>query len=449
MVMPHFTHFSFTDARFDGATALLGYRLWSPGGPSVDFTERFTLPQAPEDPSHPALQLALRDLHIVAGTSYWKAACPPTITFEGVPTPDPEAAAFWKEVYTFGLGEFFYENDLPPEVHFPSDPDAVVARPEAPVAVDPDRLLLLVGGGKDSAVAREVLRHAGADVTLLSVGAPRWIRESVTAMGDPHLVIGRKLDRALFALNDQGAHNGHVPISAIIAAVTRLVALIGGFAAVVSANERSASYGNVQWRGMEVNHQWSKGLRFEQRWQAHAGRVTNGPGYFSVLRPLTELRIGAGFARHERYFDHVTSCNANFRIRPQDPPARWCGRCPKCLFVGLILVPHLSDAQAGRIFGDNFLAREDNRPLLAELMGLASHKPFECVGTPEEVAAALWMLREQGRMAGTPAMDLFTTRVLPGLSDPEGLLAAELAAADEDAMPPRWRGALDAYLRAG
>lgn len=449
MAAPCFEHFSFTDATFVGAEARLGYRLWSDRGDAVDFTERFVLPEAPADPEHPAIQQALRDLHIVAGASYWKAACPPHIHFEGVPTPDPEAAAFWTEVYTFGLGEFFFRNDLPPEVRFPADPDASVDRPQAPVPVQPGRLLLLVGGGKDSAVAREVLRHAGADVTLLSVGAPRWIRESVQAMGDPHLVIQRTLDRNLFALNDAGAHNGHVPISAIIAAVTRLVAMIGGFEAVVSANERSASFGNVSWRGIEVNHQWSKSLRFEQRWQAHAGRVQGGPGYFSLLRPLTELAIGAGFARHERYFDHVTSCNANFRIRPGAPPARWCGRCPKCLFVTLILAPHLSDAQVARIFGDNFLAHAHNRPLLMELMGLAAHKPFECVGTPEEVAAALWALRQQGRMADTVAMALFVEQVLPGLSDPAALLAAESAPSDEDAMPRRWREALDAYLCAG
>ncbi|MFT4976215.1 MAG: hypothetical protein ACI8S6_002111 [Myxococcota bacterium] len=449
MAAPRFEHFTFTDAAFVGAEARLGYRLWSDAGDTVDFTERFTLPAAPDDPDHPAIQQALRDLHIVAGVSYWKAACPADIRFEGVPTPDPEAAAFWTELYTFGLGEFFYTNDLPPKIQFPSDPDAPIARPQAPVPTTPGRLLLLVGGGKDSAVAREVLRHAGADVTLLSVGSPHWIRESVKAMGDRHLVIRRKLDPALFALNDAGAHNGHVPISAIIAAVTRLVAMIGGYEAVVSANERSASSGNVQWRGMEVNHQWSKGLRFERLWQAHAGRVVGGPGYFSLLRPLTELRIGQGFARHPRYFDRVTSCNANFRIRPQDPPARWCGHCPKCLFVSLILAPHLDDSEMMRIFGGNFLAEEGNRPLLMELMGLAAHKPFECVGTPEEVAAALWSLHQQGRMAGTPAMALFIDHVLPTLSDPAALYAAESAADPEDAMPARWREALDAYLRAG
>jgi hypothetical protein len=46
-------------------------------------------------------------------------------------------------------------------------------------------------------------------------------------------------------------------------------------------------------------------------------------------------------------------------------------------------------------------------------------------------------------------MALFIDHVLPTLSDPAALYAAESAADPEDAMPARWREALDAYLRAG
>lgn len=442
-----FQRFCFLRPSFDGAVVRLPYRLAGGSRPDIDFVEQLTLPEAPADPNHPGLQQALMDLHVLCGVSYWKTCCPPEIDFVDRPTPDAEAAAWWTEIYTHGLGEFFYQNDLEPTVRFPAS-SASADRVEAPRPVTLDRVLMLIGGGKDSAVAREVLRHADVDVTLLSLGSAPWIRRSAAAMGDPHRVIGRKLDRQLFALNDEGAYNGHVPISAIIAGATRLVALIGGFEAVISANERSASYGNVAWRGMMVNHQWSKGLRFERRWQQHAARVRGGSGYFSLLRPLTELQIGACFARHERYFDHVTSCNANFRLRPQDEPARWCGRCPKCAFVFSILAPHLGDETLLRIFGDNFLAREENLPLLGELLGLEAHKPFECVGTPDEVAAALWALHRDGRMAETAGMRRFVDEVLPNLPDPAGMWAAEMTPSAEDAMHPRWRERLDAYLRA-
>ncbi len=434
---PRFDRFRFTTAQIDGRQVRLGYQLSGLDG-ELDLTETLTLPQAPADPHHPAIQRALRDVHIVCGVSYWKSCCPPHIVVDDGPLDDDEAA-LWQEVYTFGLGEFFYRNDLPPSVRFPGGGPRRVPVPGLPQT---DRVLMLIGGGKDSAVAREVLRHAGVDVTVISLGVAPWIRRSAAAMGDEHLIIGRALDRQLFALNDAGAHNGHVPISAIIAAATRLVALIGGYSAVISANERSASEGNVRWQGMEINHQWSKGIRFERLWQGHAGAIVGGPTYFSLLRPLSELGIGACFARHERYFDHVTSCNANFRIRPGSAPARWCRRCPKCVFVYTILAPHLTDTQLDRIFGARLLADRANLPMVRELLGLAAVKPFECVGTPGEVAAALWRLR--GRAIAKEACAL-----LPELEDPQALWETERAASSDDAMETAWRERLDAYLGSG
>ena len=440
---PDHARFVFSDARIEGAEVLLSYRLAAGSSPDVDFTERLTLPLRPADPDHPAIQRALRDLHLITGISYYKATCAPEIVV-ATGALSADEAAFWSEVYTQGLGEFFFRNDIAtPTVTFPAGGPP---RP-APSALpsQPDRVLLLVGGGKDSVVAREVLRHAGADVTLISLSTAPWIRRSAAAMGDDHLVIGRALDRGLFALNDAGALNGHVPISAIIAAATRLVALIGGFSDVISANEYSASFGNLQWRGMEVNHQWSKGIRFERLWQQHSAP---GPRYFSLLRPLSELAIGACLARHDRYFDHITSCNANFRIRPGAPPARWCGHCPKCVFVYTILAPHLDDDRLDRLFGARILDDVGNLPMVRRLLGIASFKPLECVGTPEEVSAAMWRLHADGRGIAGPAGAVFAEEVLPMLPEPEALWRTELTPASDDAMSPRWRARLNAYLSA-
>ncbi|MFT5684272.1 MAG: hypothetical protein ACI8RZ_005213 [Myxococcota bacterium] len=440
---PDHARFVFTDARIEGAEVLLSYRLAEGTGPDVDFTERLTLPILPEDPSHPAIKRALRDLHLITGISYFKATCAAEIEV-ATGALSEEEAAFWSEVYTFGLGEFFFRNDIEsPSVTFPAGGPP---RPEvAPLPFEPDRVLLLVGGGKDSVVAREVLRHVGVDVTVVSLSTAPWIRRSAEAMGDAHLTIGRKLDRKLFELNDAGALNGHIPISAIIAAATRLVASIGGFGAVISANEHSASEGNLQWRGMEVNHQWSKGIRFERLWQQHSGP---GPTYFSLLRPLSELAIGACLARHDRYFDHITSCNANFRIRPGEPPARWCGHCPKCVFVYTILAPHLDDARLDRLFGKRILEDAGNLPMVRRLLGVTSFKPLECVGTSEEVSAAMWRLHADERAIAGAAGVVFAEEVLPGIPDPESLWRQELTPASDDAMPPRWRARLDAYLSA-
>src|SRR6185312_13463168 len=51
-------------------------------------------------------------LHWVAGVSYYKAAVPPTVEFEGA-APGPAAAALLDALYSEGLGELAYENRLP------------------------------------------------------------------------------------------------------------------------------------------------------------------------------------------------------------------------------------------------------------------------------------------------------------------------------------------------
>ena len=45
---PDHARFVFTDARIEGAEVLLSYRLAAGSGDDIDFTERLTLPQAPD-----------------------------------------------------------------------------------------------------------------------------------------------------------------------------------------------------------------------------------------------------------------------------------------------------------------------------------------------------------------------------------------------------------------
>ncbi len=59
------------------------------------------------------------------------------------------------------------------------------------------------------------------------------------------------------------------------------------------------------------------------------------------------------------------------------------------------------------IQGGDVLADETLLPLFEELLGLTGHKPFECVGTPEETAAAFHMVYERGDYDDTPAMKRF------------------------------------------
>ena len=71
------------------------------------------------------------------------------------------------------------------------------------------------------------------------------------------------------------------------------------------------------------------------------------------------------------------------------PTQRWCGRCPKCLFVFICLFPFLGEKKVSEIFGKNLLKDKTLLPLKQQLLGEKGIKPFECVGTAKETRAAL------------------------------------------------------------
>ena len=70
-------------------------------------------------------------------------------------------AALLESLYSEGLGEFAFTNRLPalPRPSFPvgSAPARRTAGPPAPLS----RVLVPIGGGKDSIVALEIVRRAG------------------------------------------------------------------------------------------------------------------------------------------------------------------------------------------------------------------------------------------------------------------------------------------------
>lgn len=441
-----FARFTFTHRTLEGATVRLGYRLSGDDG-CRDLEETFTLPAAvpPEVAARGEVQRALAGLHHMAGVSYWKAALSPDIDGRAPAEADRD---YFTEAWSLGLGEFFCRNGLDPNgrVRFPAG-----LAPEtgtSPGSSDPARAWVLLGGGKDSVVSVEAVRRAGLQAATLSVGSSVWIARAAQVSGLPHTVIRRRVDPQLHELHARGAPNGHVPISAILAHAALLLGTVTGVGAVVASNERSASFGNVAYRGIEVNHQWSKGIRFERLLRDWCDRhLPGGPRWFSLLRPLSELAIARCFARHPRWFDDVTSCNANFRLDGQAAPARWCGHCPKCVFVYAVTSPFLDDGAVARLFGRSFLAEAANVPVAAALCGVVGHKPFECVGTPEETRAALWLASKQPRERETPVVRWFGETLAMTEETGQGLVDAALAPG-EHALDARWEGVLRGYLDA-
>lgn len=57
-----------------------------------------------------------------------------------------------------------------------------------------------------------------------------------------------------------------------------------------------------------------------------------------------------------------------------------------------------------------------------ELLGLKSIKPLDCVGTPEETKAAMYLAYKRGELRDTPIMKYFTEEVLPDIQNPQDLI---------------------------
>jgi UDP-N-acetyl-alpha-D-muramoyl-L-alanyl-L-glutamate epimerase len=444
-----FDTFVFAHRAIEGRRVRLGYALTSRSGGRVEFEETLELPDsldAVAGASDPAVARALLGLHLAAGTSYWKTCIPREVEIAGAQL-GADDAEFWTTVYTHGLGEFFYRNELDPTDRIVFR-DAGGTASSAPVTHARGPALLLWGGGKDSAVSHEVLALAGEPHELLSVGRANWtwVRRAAEVAGAPLHVAGRRIDPKLLEMNAAGALNGHVPVSAYLAFAGLLAALVSGRSAVIASNEASASSGNASWHGIDVNHQWSKSLEFERMARAWVARqLTHGPEYVSLLRPLSELRIVKAFATHPAYFGVATSCNGNFR---QDGAAarRWCLACAKCVFVALMARPWLDDGAYHALFGGDPLADPANATLVEELLGIRGTKPFECVGTPEETIAALHLARRAGRSLPHGVMTMFANRIGSQPFDGEALASRTLARTSEHELSPARLAALDAYL---
>jgi UDP-N-acetyl-alpha-D-muramoyl-L-alanyl-L-glutamate epimerase len=377
----------FPSYAFDPETGVATFDYVLDGPEPLAFTETITFPVAAR-PVPEAFCRVLDLLHVVAGVSYYKTYAPPRVE---APKPLPAAAAeFLTAVYTKGMAEYAYRNQLPYVLELIVDVPGVT-EPAAPVDNSAARPLSAVGGGKDSIVTLEILRAAGVDPVPFSVNPNPVIENVNAASGLPALAARRRLDPRLFELNKAGARNGHIPVTAINSLIAVATAAWHGLGPVVMSNERSASDPNLVWNGHEVNHQWSKGVEAEGLLRAavtaHSGLTEP---YFSLLRTLSELHIAQLFARHDAYDDVVTSCNKAFKLH--DPTARWCGDCPKCRFVFLAMAPAMDRSRLTRIFGHDLFADPAQVPGFLELLGIDAHKPFECVGEVEESLVALAML---------------------------------------------------------
>lgn len=418
------------DYRFEPATGTLS--LHYAFDDDLRFEERIVFPATSRDCDRAALDRVFRLLLLACGVSYYKAFAPERLRCAAFPV-DHATAAFFTDFYVQGLGEFAWRNGIDLASHFTIAVDPV--EPPRALKLELPRLTCVpVGGGKDSIVTIECLKQAREPLVLFSLGTAAPIDATIAQAGLPAIRVTRRLDPALFALNEAGALNGHVPITGILSMIVLACAIICGFDVIAMSNEHSASAPNIA----DVNHQYSKSFEFEQAFSRFLQQhVVDGVSYFSLLRPLTEVAIARHFARHAQYLPIFRSCNAAFRQAHERRATNWCCDCPKCRFVFLALAPFVERTSLIATFGSNMLDDLAQIDGFAELCGLQQHKPFECVGEIEESAAVMAHVATMTAWRNDAVVRALAPRV-------HGDFAALFAARGPHLVPARYLAMLDA-----
>lgn len=336
----------------------------------------------------PASQAAANLWYLLAGLSYYKAGAPKRVDLATTPI-GPAGRALFNGALHDGLAEFAFRNDVSlDDVVIEGGVDAHAQS----LVLDTNQVLTPFGGGIDSVVTvSELGSRLDQALFIVSPASGRFtpLEETAHVTGLPIVRVTRSLDPQL--LNDATLLQGHVPVTAMITMLAATAAVASGRGGVVMSNEHSASSPNLRWNGSDVNHQWSKSFVAEKLIARALGEVIDAELVVaSYLRDKSELWVAEVFS-HLVEFHHVfRSCNLAFTQASERRANAWCGECDKCLFINLILAPFLSREALRGIFSCEPLSDPARFGQLRTLVGLGvEHKPFECVGDPDESAVAL------------------------------------------------------------
>ena len=313
--------------------------------------------------------------------SYWKCSCPKNVIIK-CGYINEEQIKFFKKLYYYGLGEFFYVNKIDTTIDDFMNITVLCDKKEIKKSTRKlDGCLIPIGGGKDSCVSLEILSGYNNKCFMINPKSP--MLECAKIKGyeiDDIAIIKRTIDKKLIELNSLGYLNGHTPFSAYVAFSSYLMAYLTGKKYITLSNEGSANESTVI--GTKINHQYSKTYEFESDFNNYTKKFFNiDIMYFSFLRPLSELQIAMLFSQYKKFHRVFKSCN----VGSKSIPWTWCCNCAKCMFVYIILSPFLNKDELVEIFNEDLYDKESLLNYFIELTGNSLTKPFECVGTTREV----------------------------------------------------------------
>lgn len=259
-------------------------------------------------------------------------------------------------------------------------------QPEAPA--NPNRVLLLMGGGKDSLYALSLLRRAGYDVECFYLTEPRRTWQQLRRVYRTLEQQGVRQHRAFLDVNRMGAlerrHRcgyasqfqiGDVISMALPYAIERRCRYLA------LGLERSSDVATFRYAGLPVNHQHQKSSVFVRQLNRYLGwRLGGAVEVVSPLHGLYDTGIYARFLRHGGDLVELqSSCGA------ANSRSRHCGRCEKCAFLAALVAALGGD----RALYDRLFTRDplDDEPLFLETW--LARRPLGCVGLTGEVESAL------------------------------------------------------------
>ena len=393
--------------------------------------------------------------HIAAFEGMKAASLRPDVLDLG-PYADLGTEAFrslWSTVLHHVWGQWRYEHDLV-EYDGPSIAGRPAPTPAPPIGASPDpSVLLFCGGGKDSLVAARILEEASVPYATYAYshstyGRPEPQHALIDGLLDHLTPTGRvrhwifddfldvPVERLAPELGIRSLAAAETP-SSLFGALP--VALARGCTDLVLAHERSADAANLVWdqTGEAINHQWGKSLEAERQLRDYVDReLVVGLSYSSVLKPVHDVLIFRALGEALDAVPATHSCNV---AKP------WCLRCAKCAYVWLGYQAFLPAEVCRATFGDrNLLDDPANQVWFEQMLGLADHTPFECIGQVDEARLAFELLRRRG--ARGAAMEMYERRI--GSVDADALYRDLIAIASEHhTMPPHLSGAVIPVLQ--
>lgn len=265
---------------------------------------------------------------------------------------------------------------------------------------EPNRLLLLMGGGKDSLYCYRLLRQAGYEVQCFYLTEARRTWQQLRRVYE-HLAPESLQHRAFLDVNRRGALDqsfGHWYLSQFqigqVVAAALPYALAHRCRHLVLGIERSSDEAMTTYCGEPVNHQHQKSTEFIRALNLHLRRrFGSGLSLVSPVKGLYDLGIYARFLESARDLVPLqSSCGGANSHWPH------CGRCPKCAFLAALLAGLTGDRDLYEcLFPQDPL---ENPRLFAEWLGRGSDRPLTCAGLKEEVQLGLQLAKSRGRKIG-------------------------------------------------